>query len=400
MEVRGFLKFSALFFVLLLSSLQAEAKVKGYGAWQTVHVKNGYIDSHFAISADGKRIAYLHVLTNRKATLVLAKLTSKGLTNKKRVNIAKHTIMPETMTFVGGGKHLLVTWRANPAKPEGDFAGAFFGLSGKMEKKIGPFGDIRFRKKGSSFSVVTYKQNSRRGSVSHEVKVFAYPSFGLKAQHRLVTDQAQRLKKANMEVIYFKDDYLKAVGKIAGRYDRKKDIRLPDKEAVYDLAKKKVISERPIKDAIEWEKLRRFRQKHSAFEAVFYFSGTEKNLKLQLMRKDNGHVNIPLGVNLVRYRQGSLDQKLIHGGKALIGLTVDPQNPIILKQKRSEPEKFHLFLVKGWRSPQVKRVLSLDSKNQVLRWEYGKGVFSVMRLHRRWRLGSKVLELHKKQLVR
>ena len=398
MEVRGFLKFSALFFALCMAALPAEVEAKSKRSQIHVKVKKGYIDSHFAVSQDGKHVAYLHVLTNKKAYLVISRIKTRGVKQRSRVNIAKHTIMPETLKFVGKGRHLFLTWRANPAKPEGELAGALLDLNGAVKKKIGPFEDVRFRKEAGSISVITYRQVAGRGMVSHRVKVHSFPSLKVKAQHRLVTDQARRLKKANMEIIYFKDDYLKAVGKIAGRYDRKKDIRLPDKEAIYDLVKKKVISERPIKDAIGWEKVRRFRQKHSAFDPVFHFGGTEENLKLQLMRKDNVKVNIPMGMNLVRFRQDSLDQRFLSRGKALVALTIDPQNPIILKQKRSEPERFHLFLIKDWKAPKVKQVLKLDSDNQALQWQYGKGAFAVMRLHRRWRLGSKSLEIHKMRL--
>ena len=389
-----------LFFLIPLvgmGSVEARSPVKP--ATQ-VKVKRGYIDSHFGVSGDGEHLAYIHVLSDKKAFLTISRLTKRGLKRKARVNIASHTLMPESLRFTPDDRHVLITWPAKVSDPEGDKVAGVFGLNGKLKKKLGSFADIRFRKEGSGWKIITYDRVSRRSVISHQVTVHAFPSLKVSAKHKLVTDRSLRLRKPTMELVYFKDDYLKAVGKIAGKYDKKRDIRLPDKEAIYDLTKKKVISERPIKDAIGWEKNRRFRQKHSAFEPVFVLEGSGKATKLVLVRKNNLRREIPLGVTLVRFKDGSLKQSFLGTDTALISLTVDPQNPIVLKQRRSEPEIFHLYRVSTKSEPMAKPLLKLDSENLSLRWRYGKGWLAVMPLHKNWGLGAPSLQVYPVQSPR
>lgn len=391
-------KFFGLFVTLICWTLPVVVCAAESDPAATAKVKKGYIDNNFAISSDGKNVAYLHVLSDKRANLVIGRLSSKGFVKSAGENIAGHTVMPASMEFAPDGKHVFVKWKEASSGSDVDFSGGIFSLSGKLKKKLGPFEDARFRKEGASYSLVTYRQTSGRGMVSHQITVYSYPQLIIKGTHRMVTDQARRLKNPNMEILYFRDSYLKAVGKIAGKYDRKNDIRLPDKEALYDIVKKKVISEKPIKKAVAWEKVRLFRQNNPPFEPIFYLEVAADGRKLNLMRKDNVQVPITLETKLERYRRESLNQQIIGKEKALVGLTVDPQNPIILKQRKSEPEKLHLFFVQDWKNPSTKNVLKLDSDKHVIKWKYGKGFVAVMKLHRRWQLGSKKIKFYQLKL--
>ncbi len=393
MKLKGFSRFACLFYVFFVSTASV-----GADPATVIEADGGYIDSHFAICPDGKSIAYLNVFTDRKADLVIGAISPKGFKEENRVNIAGHTIMPAGMTFAPDGKHVLITWVTSPADSDKDFSGAVFNLSGKLIQKIGPFRDYRFRVEGKKTTLITYSERPARGSISITVTVYGYPQIRVLAQHRLTTDQTRRLKNPNMEVLYFRDDYLKAVGRIAGRYDPEADIRLPDREAVYDLTQGKVVSETPIKEAVEWERTRRFRENHPPFEPHLYFAGAAEDMKLMLMRTDDVRVEIPLPVELARYRPESLMQRVIDRDSVLLGLTVDPQNPVILKQRRSEPEQMHLYYVNYSGKPRVKRISSLDSEDHNVQWRFGQGFLAVMRLHKRWGLGAKTIQIHRVQL--
>jgi hypothetical protein len=360
-----------------------------------VKVKRGYLDAHFAVGPKGKYLVYLHVLSNKKAFLTVGRLRSKKIKKIARRNIAQHTLMPEKMRFTPDGKHVLLVWRADPAKPDGPLTGALFDKNARLKSKVGPFEDLRFRKQGSAWKVITYRRVSARSVVSHRVTVYSYPQLRAEKRYKLVTNRALQVSKPKMELVYFKDDYLRVVAKIAGRYDKAKDIRLPDKEAVYDMTQRKVIAERPIKDAIGWEKLRRFRQKHAAFDPVFVLQGSGENTKLVLVRKNGARFELGLGTRLDRFQEKSLKQQFLSKNKAVLSLSIDPQNPLALKKKRSEPEVFHLYYVKATPSLQAKPVLELPSKKLDLRWRYGKRVLAVMPLHENWGLGGPELRVYR-----
>jgi hypothetical protein len=74
---------------------------------------------------------------------------------------------------------------------------------------------------------------------------------------------------------------------------------------------------------------------------------------------------------------------------------VDPQNPITLKQRKSEPEVFHLYFFTFKAANRPRPVVQLPSAKQVLYWRYGPGYIAVMRLHKNWTLGREQLEIFK-----
>ena len=172
-------------------------------------------------------------------------------------------------------------------------------------------------------------------------------------------------------------------------------MRLPDREATYDMVARKIVKQRDIQEAVKWERDKRFRQKYNAFEPVVVMAGTPKRPKLELVRKNNARTALTLNVQLARFYKDSLKQQFLPGGRALVSLTVDPQNPITLKQRKSEPEVFHLYYFTLKNANPPRPVTRLGSAKQVLFWRYGPGYLAVMRLHENWTLGSNQLEIFK-----
>lgn len=365
----------------------------------TVSKSAGYIDSHFALSPDGTHLACVHVLRQGSANLEIYTVSDKGARRRASVPIGKITMLPLRLRFSPDGNHVLMFWRANAAALSGPLAGAVYGLNGQRVASIPAFDDYRLRKDGGKWQLITYLPVNVRWQIDHQVTIYAFPQMRKLEHHRLITDKSYRVAKPKMELVYFMDNYLKAVAKVAGHYDRAKDVRLPDKEAIYDLKAKKVISQQEIKEAVRWEQNKRFRQKYNAFDPVVVLDGAPGRGKLELVRTDNNRVALTPSISLDRFRFDSLRQQLIGRDKIVMSLTVDPQNPITLKQRKSEPEVFHLFMFSLKGRTRLEKVFSLDSEKKVLFWSYAKNTLAVMRLHKNWTLGAGriyIYRLHKR----
>ena len=356
----------------------------------SVMVGSGYIDAHFAVAHNGKRLAYVHVEDDGKARLVLASIIGLRVRTTARVDLTKWTVMPSGLDFTPDDRFVIVTWKVDPASKTSRTEQVVFNSKGAFVKRLPAGLDLRFHQDKVGWRVVVYDRQIRGRKVTHRVTVLSYPGFASKGQYRLVTDDANRVTNPKMKLIYFVSDYLQAVGKIEGRYDKARDIRLPDQMAFYDMAARKVVRERPIKDAIVWEKSRLFRKTHSAMAPVFLLEGSA----LFVVMPDNSKLKIATPLQLARFRSDSLYDEMDGARMAFVGLTVDPQNPVALRQHRSDLEKFHLLAVRLGSRPAAREILQLGSKNMILRWHHGKGVVVVMRLHKNWGLGASRLWVH------
>jgi hypothetical protein len=385
----GFFCFSA----VLLVAGPATARKRPVA---TVKVKAGYIDSHFAVSPNGKYLAYVHVLNNRSVHLMVMALSPTGMKRRARVPIHNYTVMPLRLHFTKDSTKILMFWRANANAIEGPVKGVVLSLGGQRLAGIPSFQDFRVRKSGGKWLAIIYNRKRLRWNLAHMITVYSFPQMRRTAQYRLVTDKTNRVSKPiKMELVYFIDDYLRALAKVPGRYDKKRDIRLPDREAVYDLKTKKIVRQRDIREAVKWERNKIFRQKHNAFDPIVVLKGAAKRAKLQLVRTNNKRATLTLPLQLARFRSDSLRQQFLPGRKALISLTVDPQNPITLKQRKSEPEVFHLFYFPMKNPSRPKSMTRLKSDKQVIFWHYGKSYLAVMRLHKNWTLGRYRLDVFK-----
>jgi hypothetical protein len=216
------------------------------------------------------------VVGNKSAKLNVMTLSARGVKRKSSFAIHPYTVMPLELRFTSDSKYILMFWRAKPTALTGDRAGAVFSLTGQKLGAIPPFIDFRLRKKGAKWQAIIYRRQNTRWNIAHLAWVFTFPQMKRIAQHRLVTDKNWRVANPKMDLVYFTDDYLKAITKVPGKYDKKKDIRLPDREATYDMVARRVIKQRDIQEAVKWERDKRFRQKYSAFEPVVVMGGTPR----------------------------------------------------------------------------------------------------------------------------
>ncbi len=369
--------------LLLAGSLLAVTPRVWAGAHKRgrIRVRRGYIDAHFAVSPDGKRVAFVHVISDADVRLSVAAIQGGRII--KKIPIARYTTMPASLRWTSDGRFVVLSWSLGKAKNW-----ALIDWRAGTVKTFPNVRDLRCRPRKSR--CVVYTQGRRRGITVHSVTVLNYPGLRKKSLYRVVTDERGRLTNPVMDLLYFRNDYLDVVGKIRGRYDKARDIRLPDREAIYDVATRKVVRERPIKDAIGWEKMRLFRKKHSALDPLLIVDDQGGKPQMVLVTPTNERRLVSVPEPMERFRASSLVQMFL-GASPYFSLIVDPQNPLALKRRQSDKEVFYLFQVHNGRA---RILVQIPSEGRYQAWSVGRGMVGLMALHKNWGLGATGLDFY------
>jgi hypothetical protein len=230
--------------------------------------------------------------------------------------------------------------------------------------------------------------------VTHEITTYSATTLRRGKTARLVSNPTGMVKRPDMEIAFWMSDFRHVVAKVAGTYDRKRDVRLPDREKIYDPVARKFTSDREIGDLAAWTRLRKIRAKHQAVANLIRLTGTQKRFGFELINAKNRRIKLPdTSPSLKRFNFDSFSQQGTYGKSVLFSLTVDPQWPTLFGDKRNVPEVFHLFRL-NLGSRRATLVGTIPSPKQILGWSLGGRKLVIMRLHRYWKLGHKALEVY------
>jgi hypothetical protein len=198
-----------------------------------------------------------------------------------------------------------------------------------------------------------------------------------------------------MEIAFFSPDYGQVVAKVAGAYDRKRDVRLPDREKIWDCLAGKFTSDREIANLQDWAALRKIREQASSPANLLLLGGTQKAPTWELVDEKNTKTALPdLSPPLKQFAFASLrTQPAVDGKAVFFSLTVDPQWPTVFGRPENAPEVFHLFRL-DLAARQTAVLGTLPSPGQVIQWSAGGNRVAVIRLHQYWKLGHLELEVY------
>jgi hypothetical protein len=361
-----------------------------------IKVKSGYIDAHFAVSPNGRYLGYVHVGEADSPThLIIMSIRGRRPQRLAKVDITKKTVAPVKLAFTPDSKRLMVMVEMSQITLKPPKRAWFFERNGRLAGKIDGFSHLAFRKGGKSTQIVAYLKKSAGQRVTHQVTLYNAQNLRRKKTARLISDRAGKVKKPSMEIAYWMPDFTAVVVKVAGKYDRKRDIRLPDREKLYDPFAKKFTRDVEIANLAEWTKLRKIRAKAEGIETLLRLTGSQKKFIFEMITPDHRRVKLAdTQPPLKQFQFESLVQQETYAPTVPFSLTVDPQWPTLFGDKRNVPEVFHLFVL----DPTTKRIKtlgSIPSPKQVLGWHLGGRRLAVMRLHRYWRLGHRELEIYK-----
>lgn len=361
-----------------------------------IKVKSGYIDAHFAVSPDGKTLAYVHVGEGQaRTTLNIVSLAGQRHRRLARVDITKNTVAPVLVAFTPDSARVFVVAEMSQKVTQPPRQAWFYDRNGRAAGKLTRFTHLAFRKVGSAWQIVGYLRSVTGQRAAHEVTLYNAATLRRIKSARLVSSPSGAVTKPRMEIAYWAPDFTRFVAKVAGAYDRKRDVRLPDREKIYDPFTRKFVTDKEIGNLAEWAKLRKIRAKAQHVPTLLRLTGTQKSFVWEMITRDHRRVVLPdLAPPLKRFNFKSLVQQPTYGSKVPFSLTVDPQWPTLFGDKRNVEEVFHLFLL----DPATRRATPLGtvpSPKQVLGWRLGGQRLVVMRLHRFWKLGHRELEIYR-----
>jgi hypothetical protein len=343
---------------------------------------SGFVDDAFAISDDGKSVAYLTTDGASAATLHLAPLPSgaestvEGLPSNVR---ALHWLGPD---------RVLVVSRAGDAET---VTAQIYGKKGPGKEKIGPLIDVALTTVGGKPAVVGYGRNERKG-VEHTLSAWNITPWKAAGKKSFKEDSEGRIPhpQGPFKILWWEAGFTRMAALKAGEFDKAKDMRRPDRFAMLDVFGGKVSGEHEIGDLLGFMQVALEHKKHG-LEAVFvHLSDDHKKLLLTDGEQEN---EITLSRALSMYGGETIAYQLV-GDKVAVSATVDPMNPPALARKKADPDDFDLHLVdRKTRAATV--ALSLPGTGRPCAWRIAGGHVAVLRKSKGFDRGGVALEIYK-----
>jgi hypothetical protein len=324
-----------------------------------------------AIADDGAgQIAYVVADAASKAEVrVVAVATGKEV---RRFAISALTSQPERLWFVGTGPKAQVfvvgkpTDAAGEVIADGSSVGALFDAAGKQaKKKFGPAAAVVLvtDKKGKP-SVAVKKElpgpKKLAGSVVIQVERLDLKSGKRIGKAKKLTLVGDRDDKLGFTVNHWTRDGLVAVGTKDGTYDKKEDVRTPDREGSYDLLDGKGVVVKPIPDPMAH--VRRFTLLAKEGGQPLFLRVADDRTGVELWRDDHG-TDLELDQGFDLYDPKSLVWGLGDDGTVHVGLAIDPWNKKAVERKKQDPEYFDVFRIGAdGKATRIARVLGAKKR--------------------------------------
>ncbi|MBN2724708.1 MAG: hypothetical protein JXR95_11615 [Deltaproteobacteria bacterium] len=354
----------------------------------------GYIDSHFAVSPAGTHLAYIAVSSNGKAALKIHPLAGGKTVS---VDITKFTNEPMEIRFSSDSRLLFVSRIAKSSK---DWA--VFTTAGIEKGQIKGSDDTVSSSFGGKPTITAYSLRKSTSSQVHTVDIYDVDKMKKPVKtFKISADVRGRMKKPElMDIAYFSPDYMKVYVKIIGKYDKKSDSKLPDVNGIFDVETSKLTRGKSISNNSLWDKDSITFSKYQGLTHILNLTGVPKT------SGTSGSFKYGLGIRnwkpvkpsykLGRYEFSTLKAQRTHSlkGDLIYSMFIDPQNPIVLKQMKSEERFIHFFTL-NIKSGDSKRIGAVKAKDGLIRWSLGGKYVAVMRLHKNWIIGNTSLEIYR-----
>ncbi|MDA3863215.1 MAG: hypothetical protein PF689_05025 [Deltaproteobacteria bacterium] len=357
----------------------------------SITVKKGYIDDQFSISSDGKYLAYITVNSQGVAKL---HIKSQEKRTEKVVEITKITDEPLKIFFMNN-KYINLVAKSGKYK---DFT--FFDLQGKKVGNINKVTDMIHKHAAKLITVFT--KIPRASSTTYLLNEYEIPNFKTpSSKSRLSTSAGDTfiLDKQKLKVSYFTPDYHTALVRIIGGYDEKSDSRLPDKVGFYNVKTKKLKKGGRIANNAKWDKNAHVFKNNAGYSNIIQLKGTPAvdgiNGTFRFTTGPQQWKKVSFDFKLGRFNFKTLvTEKRSSNHKLYFSLIIDPQNPIILKQLKSEKRFIHFFEL-NTKTGKTRKLGRIKAEQGFVRWRINNNILLVMNLSKNWKVGSNQLDIYK-----
>ena len=377
-----------------VTATTAHAQVKrvanpvGVKPLSTIHPDPGFVEDAYAFDGPGGRLALVRADAAALAEVEVVDLNQGG-TSLARFDIAKATTWVTDIAFVSGGNEVFLTGKT---ADETRVTGYVFDLAGKQKRKFGPATDVVLTDVGGTPAVAIYNAVQRKDGVTHEIALVRVADGKPLAKKRtLKADVDGNVKALDLRVLYFRKGYTQVVGVQKGAYDKLKDQRLNDNEAIYDVTDGKVVRAQPIGDLVAYTKALKLRMAHPGAD-VFAVVGDDGR-GVDVVTGDDKVERLETTLSFDHYDAKSLQQQVGRDGKLYFTLTIDPVNPAAVAAKKADAVHVDLYVFDP-ATHKTTRLARLPQNERELTWTVAGGRWAVLRKHKGYGRGGPDLELY------
>jgi len=371
---------------LVLVLAQAAAPAAAAKPAFVIKADRGFIDDPFAIDDAGERLAVLRTDSASYARVDIVDLGT-GAT-RSSVKLGDTGALYERVLFAGAGGVVVIT--RDPG--EGRRSAQHYSADGKPLGFAGPVTDFAVRKSGGRTVLVAWdRRPTSDGGTS-----FAVAQHQLERLTRIGKSHGYQVGKDGMlaqprlKLVAWQDGYGQVVGQRPGGYDKKKDVRQPDRAAVFDLLQETFVSETEIGDVLGWTYvagLRRTRPNRTRLVVV-----TDEQDGVQLVDATGRKTPMALAVGFDQYDARSLREQE-EADALYFSISIDPLNTAALARRKADPAFLDIYRVPGG-TTQATRVLRVTLDDRPVTWVAGARHAAVLRKHKSFSRGGAELEVY------
>ena len=321
--------------------------------------EHGFFDDAWAVDPAGARLA---VIETDRATFQKVEIYASAADSSQVKPLFTFDLPPplralESMAFWPDGAGLLLISGAGPdlhlvesidtagkvvGKVTSVFAFGFATMTGEARLPV---------------LVAVERRPGTKGQVTYVVTPLRFPGLKPAAKARRYEVAADgTLRPEGLLPVGFFDGYSKLLAQRPGRYDKKKDARQPDAQAVLDLLAGKLLGDAPIEDVYGFartSRLRRERPNRTAFVQLADTISTPGNSLqhkpdsgVELVDPAGGLVALPLAVPFRLYDRFTLnDQEGPQPDTVHFGIQIDPVNPDAVARKKADQPFLDVYTI-------------------------------------------------------
>lgn len=351
--------------------------------------ERGFIDDALAFDASGQRLAYIH--SDSATFLDVIVLGVPSWKQELKIAVAGATKVPHRLLFSADGTRLIFIWADTRSGKQGV---QLFDLTknGKLLKEVKDASKIAVVEHGGQqvIAVATEKQD-RKGNNAVTLGLHRLKDLKRLKRAALQVGSDNLIKRPPVRLLYWDPGMVQLVGMKKGKYDKKRDVRLPDIATRWDLARKKEIWSAEPKDLVLWNRALTFRNSHPGQYRFVHVGESQQNLFLSTRNNDLSKVKVPVKWGL--YEPRSLKQRESWDGKTLyFSLTIDTVNAEAVARKKADAERADLYSLDA--SGTLKSLGRIFTDKRRFGWAVGGERFAYLRKLKGFGRGGKALEIY------
>ena len=349
----------------------------------------GFVDDAIAFDTKGDRVAYIH--TDSATFLRIEVVNAQDGKRILEIPVPGVTKVPAALRFSTDGSRLIFLWANAQTGKQGV---QIFDLTkkGKALKKVEGISKITVANGGGqqALSFVEEKMD-KKGNTRLSVALHRISDLRRLKRVALKVGADNRIKRPPLRVLYWERGNLNLVGMRKGKYDRKRDVRLPDIAVRWNLLKKKQVWAQEPPDLVIWTRALSFRNAHAGQNRFVHVGEALKTLYLVSHENQLKPVTLPVKWRL--YETRSLVQQETWDAKTLyFSMSIDPVNPDAVARKKADKERMDLYRVDA--TGAIKPLGRIFTLKRRFTWAVGPGHFAYLRKLKGFGRGGKSLEVH------